>query len=132
MLPVMKILEISEGKNPLPLTVLPLPSLLDLFYFHLSWKSGPRDVSFFTKFLTLFTFLHYFHSFSSLLSCHVVWLPCRMAKVVTPAVVTAARTLSTKLPRRRVSSLPLDAFLGRRRKAGSAFLARTPPAKVRH
>lgn len=59
-----------------------------------------------------------------------VWLACRTAKVVTPAVVTAARTPSTKQPRRRVSSLPLDASLERRRRVDPAFLARTPPAKV--
>lgn len=64
--------------------------------------------------------------------CPTVWQACRTARVVTPAVVTAARTPSTKQPRRRVSSLPLDASLGRRRRADPAFLARTPPAKVWH
>lgn len=55
-----------------------------------------------------------------------------MDRAVTQAVATAAKTLSTKQPRRKVSSHPLDACLGRRRKVGPAFLARILPAKVRH
>lgn len=60
----------------------------------------------------------------------IVWRACRTARAVTPAAVTAARTPSTKQPRRRASSLPSDVSLGRRRRADPAFLARTPPVKV--
>ena len=60
----------------------------------------------------------------------IVWRACRTARAVTPAAVTAARTPSTRQPRRRALSLPSDVSLGRRRRADPAFPARTPPVKV--
>lgn len=58
------------------------------------------------------------------------WEACRTARAATPAAATAARTRSIKQPRRRASSPPSDACLGRRRKAGPAVLGRTRRAKV--
>lgn len=65
-------------------------------------------------------------------SCYasLVWPAYRTAKAVTPAVVTAVRTPSTRRPRKRASSLPSGASLARKRRADPASLARTPPAKV--
>lgn len=70
--------------------------------------------------------------FTLLSPCRRTGCPaCRTARAATPAAATAARTPSTKQPRKRASSLPSDASLGRRRKAEAAFLAKSLPVKVR-
>lgn len=100
------------------------PCLLKTYFIHVVWHERRKSCG-----IDPWMLGNLFYLFIFLISFPV--LVCKMGRVATPAAATAARTLSTRQPRRRALSLPLDAFLGRRRRAGLAFLERTLPVKVR-